>query len=191
MSGESTAETPLLYRTLVVDPPWHYDGWTNNVTARFATVSPGRKPLDYPSMTVPEIAALPVGSLAEDDAHLYLWTTNRYLKDSWDVVEGWGFRYGQLLVWAKTPRGNGPGGAFAQSTEYVLFCRRGSLPAKTRLDSTWFNWRRTTAHSVKPDAFLDMVETVSPGPYAELFARRARFGWDYPIGDQALGGIAA
>lgn len=31
-----------------------------------------------------------------------------------------------------------------------------------------------------------MVERVSPGPYVELFARRARFGWDY-WGDQSLG----
>ena len=40
-------------------------------------------------------------------------------------------------------------------------------------------------HSAKPDAcsFIDLlVEEVSPGPYAELFSRRARFGWDYPIG---------
>lgn len=45
-------------------------------------------------------------------------------------------------------------------------------------------------YSAKPDAFLDLVEQVSPGPWAELFARRARFGWHYPLGDQALGGVA-
>jgi hypothetical protein len=41
-------------------------------------------------------------------------------------------------------------------------------------------------HSAKPDAALDLIEQVSPGPYVELFARRARFGWDY-WGDQSLG----
>lgn len=174
------------YRTIVADPPWHYDGWTNNVTARFATVTPGRKPLDYPSMTVTQIAALPIRDLAEDDAHLYLWTTNRYLFDARAVAEAWGFRYAQALIWAKTPRGKGPGGAFAQNAEYILFCRRGTLPHKERLDSVWFNWRRTPGHSVKPDAMLDMVEAVSPGPYVELFARRARFGWDY-WGNESLG----
>jgi N6-adenosine-specific RNA methylase IME4 len=59
-----------------------------------------------------------------------------------------------------------------------------------RASSSWFTWPRGK-HSAKPEAFLDIVEQVSPGPYAELFARRARFGWDYPIGDQALGGVAA
>jgi N6-adenosine-specific RNA methylase IME4 len=41
-------------------------------------------------------------------------------------------------------------------------------------------------HSQKPEAWLDHIETVSPGPYLELFARRARFGWDY-WGDESLG----
>lgn len=59
-----------------------------------------------------------------------------------------------------------------------------------RCNTRWWVWPRA-AHSAKPDAFLDVVEQVSPGPYAELFSRRARFGWDYPIGDQALGGVAA
>jgi len=59
---------------------------------------------------------------------------------------------------------------------------------------TWDHPRRydgSKIHSAKPDAALDLIEQASPGPYAELFARRARFGWDYPIGDQALGGEAA
>ncbi|HTE58726.1 MAG TPA: MT-A70 family methyltransferase, partial [Solirubrobacteraceae bacterium] len=46
--------------------------------------------------------------------------------------------------------------------------------------------KRRDEHSRKPDVFLDLVEQVSPGPYVELFARRARFGWDY-YGDQSLG----
>jgi N6-adenosine-specific RNA methylase IME4 len=36
------------------------------------------------------------------------------------------------------------------------------------------------------NAFLDIVERVSPGPYLEMFARRARFGWDY-YGNESLG----
>jgi N6-adenosine-specific RNA methylase IME4 len=51
--------------------------------------------------------------------------------------------------------------------------------------STWYQWPRGQ-HSAKPDAFYDLVEAVSPGPYLELFARRARFGWSY-WGDESLG----
>lgn len=58
-------------------------------------------------------------------------------------------------------------------------------PVLQRAPGRWFQWPRQ-AHSQKPEAFLDLVEMVSPGPYVELFARRARFGWDY-WGDQSLG----
>jgi N6-adenosine-specific RNA methylase IME4 len=204
-SGHAVRCQELLsrYRTIVADPPWKYnEGWgigsaasqAGRRAARTGTTFDDRRrrQMPYASMTVAEIKAIPIAALAEDDAHLYLWTTNRYLRYSYDVAEAWGFRYSQLLVWAKTPMGKGPGGTWAQNTEYVLFCRRGSLKSLQRFDSCWFNWKRMgNAHSRKPDAFLDMVEQASPGPYAELFARRARFGWDYPIGDQALGGIAA
>lgn len=46
-----------------------------------------------------------------------------------------------------------------------------------RCDTRWFTWPRGK-HSEKPEAFLDLVERVSPGPYLEMFARRNRLGWD-------------
>lgn len=181
------------YRTIVADPPWHYDSWPGVMgpQSRWKPDGPRdnrRKAIDYQTMTVAEIAALPVADLAEDDAHLYLWTTNRYLRDAYAVAEAWGFRYSQTLVWAKTPCGLGPGGTFAQTAEYVLFCRRGKLQHLRRHETAWWNFKRQGkgAHSQKPDAFLDIVEQVSPGPYVELFARRARFGWDY-WGNESLG----
>jgi N6-adenosine-specific RNA methylase IME4 len=139
-------------------------------------------------MSTDEIKALPVHDLANQDAHLYLWTTNRYLPDAFDVLRTWGFAYSKTLVWCKTPMGLGLGGTWAQSTEYVLFGRRGTLSTLTKFDTNWWNWTRTAngRHSAKPDAFLDMVEQASPGPYVELFARRARFGWDY-WGNESLG----
>jgi N6-adenosine-specific RNA methylase IME4 len=45
---------------------------------------------------------------------------------------------------------------------------------------------RVRYSSSSTDAFLDIVEQVSPGPYLEMFARRARFGWEY-YGDESLG----
>lgn len=186
------------YRTIVADPPWSYpEGWPvgqENGQAAPAAARRGipfergrRTPLRYAQLDLATIKALPVAALAENDAHLYLWTTNRYLRDAFAVLDAWGFRYSQTLVWAKTPMGNGPGGTWAQNVEYVLFARRGSLRSLQRFDSCWFNWKRMgKAHSRKPEAFLDMVEQASPGPYLELFARRARFGWDY-WGNESLG----
>lgn len=184
----SSSKSERRYRTIVADPPWAYaEGWPVGREPKGVEHDGRRTALSYESMTVEEIAALPVASMAAPDAHLYLWTTNRYLPDAFDVLKAWGFRYSQTLVWAKTPMGKGPGGTWAQNVEYVLFGRRGSLKSLQRFDTAWFNWKRMgNAHSRKPDAFVDMVEQASPGPHVELFARRARFGWSY-WGDQSLG----
>jgi N6-adenosine-specific RNA methylase IME4 len=151
----------------------------------------------YPMMSLDEIAGLPIADLAADIAHLYLWTINAYVERSYAIARTWGFRPSQLLVWAKAPRGLGGGGHYVSTTEFILFARRGiegPNPAR-RINTTWWNWRRPEdrtgpLHSRKPEGFFDVVEQISPGPYAELFARRARLGWSYPLGDEALGGVA-
>lgn len=199
----------MRYATVVVDPPWPMP--ETGRTTRGETDSKGRYTakggrvvdgtwwgrhrggsvtLPYQTMALDEIAVLPVEELAELNAHLYVWTTNRFLEETYDIVRGWGFRPAQMLVWCKPPMGIGFGGAFTTTTEFVLFARRGSLPHAQRQDSSWWQWSRPyenghIAHSAKPDAFLDLVEQVSPGPYLELFARRNRLGWD-TWGDQAL-----
>lgn len=180
------------YRTIVVDPPWPYvegwPGWAMNRSERLA--------LPYPSLTLAEIRALPVASLIESEGYLFLWTTNRYLEDAFAVVRAWNFRPRQTLTWCKPRQGAGaPGGMFATTTEFVIIAQRigpasnarGKRTNGARIGSSWFEWPKST-HSAKPDAFLDLVEQVSPGPYLELFARRARFGWDY-AGDGSLGTV--
>jgi N6-adenosine-specific RNA methylase IME4 len=187
VGGDAGSGAGVKYRTIVADPPWHYDSWpTSPARIPHGEVFDGRRtPIKYPTLTVEEIRALPVFHLAEPDAHLYLWTTNRYLRESFNVLDSWGFRYAQTLIWCKTPMGKGPGGAFAQNAEFVLFARRGSLAHLEKQDGVWFNWPRTAVHSKKPEAFMDMVERVSPAPRLEMFARRQRLGWD-TWGDEAL-----
>lgn len=177
------------YRTLVIDPPWEHPDTgarTQSVAGNWRGKWLGyESKLPYDRMTLEQIKALPVADLSEPDAHLYLWTTNRFLRHGYDVVEAWGFKPSTLLTWCKAPMGIGLGGAFTITTEFVIFARRGSLAPLQRWDSTWFAMKRPygpnggPAHSAKPDGFLDVVEQVSPGPYVELFSRRARLGWDY------------
>lgn len=122
--------------------------------------------------------------MAEDSAHLYLWVMNSNVPEGWWIAQAWGFRPLTMLTWCKTQPGVGQW--FRNNTEHVLFCTRGETMERREIPtSTWFKWPRGR-HSAKPDAFLDMVEQVSPGPYLEMFARRARFGWDY-WGNQSLG----
>lgn len=132
------------------------------------------KPLQYPTMTVEEICALKIP--AADDSHLYIWTINRYIEDTYRVARAWGFQPSTMLYWIKQPKGVGFGGAYVPCVEPILFCRRGSLPPKHRCERNWWGWPRGE-HSAKPEAFQTVVESVSPGPYLELFARRKRHGW--------------
>ena len=168
------------YRTIVADPPWPYrdQPWGKG------SLAPGRAFLPYSTMELEEIAALGVRDLAAKDAHLYLWTTQRFVRESYWIAEAWGFTPVCLLAWCKPSMPALPG-TFKSTLEFILFARRGSLAANDRVEKQWFEWPRAK-HSAKPEAFLDMVEQVSPGPYVEMFARRARFGWDY-WGDQSLG----
>lgn len=135
--------------------------------------------LPYAQMSVSEIISLPVRELSEDQAHLYLWTTNRYLRSAFDIVEQWSFTYRQTLIWRKTGCPTPFGGSIAPNhCEYLLFARRGTLPLLGRLKSNVIDAPQQQEHSRKPDVFIDLVEQISPGPYLELFARRQRLGWD-------------
>jgi len=169
------------YRTIVADPPWQYGKWGKGsdkyaLSGKSQNVS---RPIPYQTMTIDEIAALPIASLAADDCDLYLWTTGKYLPAAFRVVKFWGFKYCQTLTWCKAPRGTGQGGLYCPTTEFLLLCRKGRMPkGKTRKDSTWWQVKRTRKHSQKPEFFQDIIEEQSEGPRVELFARRARDGWD-------------
>lgn len=175
-------ETPP-YRTIVIDPPWRYRD--NHRT------SPGRRASQaaqehYATQSREWIAALPVDELAGEDAHLYLWVTCPLLFEvaPADLAHGWGFEYKTTVTWVKTG-GLGLGHYFRVCTEHALLCTRGRATVPPSLRERNHVIAPKTRHSSKPDAFYDMVERVSPGPRVELFARRARLGWDY-WGDEAL-----
>jgi N6-adenosine-specific RNA methylase IME4 len=184
---------PVRYRTIVADPPWHYDGYANGLgrggwfAGQTERARVQVKPLPYPTLTVAEIAALPVRELAEPNCWLFLWTTNRYLHDAFHVVEAWGFRYAQALVWSKTSNVSPFGGTFGPNrAEHLLACRRGSPPINKRWASSLVSAPKPNdSHSRKPDVFLDLIEETGDGPRVELFARRQRLGWD-TWGNEAL-----
>lgn len=184
------------YRTLVADPPWAYDGGDALPFAPGLKVNGEQQqsvgPRDsYGRMTVEEICA--IKPPADDNAHLYLWTTNAFMVEAHQIAEAWGFKPKTILTWTKTHQDDGSrvsmktGYYFRGATEHCLFCVRGSLKLQTSEGlPTGYLWPRLP-HSVKPDAFYDLVEKASPSPYLELFSRRARLGdWHY-WGNQSLG----
>lgn len=168
------------YRTILVDPPWKYGKWgAASVAPRGSIYKPQSSNMPYETMSVSEIAALPVGTLAAEDCELYLWATQRYLPDAFRVMDAWGFRYCQTLTWCKKPKGTGQGGLYCPTTEFLLLGRQGKMPkGKNRLDTTWWQVKRPMRHSQKPPEFHTLIERQSDSPRIELFARSQRDGWD-------------
>lgn len=163
------------YGTICVDPPWSYDvtqrlGGKNrrraNARARYSTLTRG------------DLLRLPVSELADDAAHLWLWVTNARLVagDHVQLIREWGFRPITVVTWCKDVQ-PGLGKYVRNTTEHLVLAVKGwgsvpDVPAR----STWHVWPRGQ-HSVKPAAAFDLIESVSPGPYVELFARQQRLGW--------------
>lgn len=184
------AELSPPYSTIVADPPWQYDGGgpvgTGGRGADGVRAHPGAGAVDrYSLMSVADLCAMPVGDLAAADAHLYLWTTNAFMDEAYVIARAWGFRPKTILTWCKVHQDDPArvsmktGYYFRGATEHALFCVRGSLPLQTSEGlPTAYLWPRIGEHSRKPEAFCDLVEKASPGPYVELFSRRPRLGWD-------------
>ena len=162
---------PQTYQTIVVDPPWRYD--RDDIR--------GAATHHYDTMSFDQIADYPVGNLAAENCHLYLWITNPHILEVRPIVEAWGFEYKTMLTWEKPQMGTGH--YFRGATEHVLFCTRGNMPLRDAGLINWFKADRTE-HSAKPEAFYELVEKASYGPSIELFARSRRDGWDVH-GDEA------
>ena len=165
---DNPLEAQGLYQTIVVDPPW--DWGDEGDVDQFGRARP-----DYATMPIGEIEKLPIGRIADENCHLYLWVTNRSLPKGFRLVEAWGFRYVTCLTWVKPSFGMG--NYFRGSTEQVLFAVKGSQPLKRRDCGTHFMAARGCGHSAKPDEFYALVESCSHAPFIDVFGRRERDGW--------------
>lgn len=162
------------YGTIYADPPWDYSNQgTRSATNNF-----------YPTMSVDEIADLPISLLAADDAHLHLWTTNAFLFDSIKIIEAWGFQYKSCFVWCKPKIGIGNYWRIAH--EFLLLGVRGDC--KFFKEKNYRSWQEipTNGHSTKPEEIAQIIERVSPGPFLEMFGRKIRRGWTV-WGNEVLG----
>lgn len=174
------------FQTIVADPPWAYTDKVHAARVRGVKVAEygmgadkirGRRGAEgyYPVMTTEQITALAVKPIAAPNAHLYLWTTNAFIEQAHQVARAWGFEPRTILTWVKP--GIGMGHYFRNNTEHVVFATRGRLPVLRHNCPTSFTAPKTKKHSEKPEVFFDIVTSMSPGPYLEMFARAERAGW--------------
>lgn len=130
-------------------------------------------------MSIDEIKKIPIHDICNKNSVLFLWVINKYIFQSYEIAKSWGYKPVTLLTWCKNPMGLGLGGAFVQTSEHLLYCKRGEgLPVLKRYGSSWFIHKRGK-HSKKPDFVKDViVETFGNYPRIELFARNYTNGWD-------------
>ncbi len=161
-----------LFKTICIDPPWSEKGG--------GKIKRGAD-RHYPVLKTYEIVEVildsPVWGIDGDGAHCYLWVTNNYMADGFQVLAALGFRYVTMRTWAKDRFGLGQ--YYRGQTEHVLFGVRGRLKSKVKTQSTLIGGGIVPRgrHSEKPQVFYDETELVSPGPYLEMFARKDRLGW--------------
>jgi N6-adenosine-specific RNA methylase IME4 len=173
------------FRTILADPPWQFENRTGKVAPEH------RRLRRYKTLTTDEICRLPVSTLAQGTAHLYLWVPNALLPDGLRVMSAWGYQYKTNIVWQKIRKDGGPDGRgvgfyFRNVTELLLFGVKGKNARTEQPGRSQVNLiaSRKREHSRKPEEQYELIERCSKGPYLELFARGTRRGWTY-LGDEA------
>jgi len=159
------------YAVIYADPPWDFEVYNEESGIERAAAN------HYSTMSLDEICALPIPSLASPAAALFMWTTVPHLRESFQVLDAWGFEYKTNIVWVKDKIGLG---YFVRNQhELLLIATRGDMPtplSANRPSSVITAPRRE--HSRKPDEAYALIERMYPElPRIELFARQTRLGW--------------
>jgi N6-adenosine-specific RNA methylase IME4 len=182
---ERVVNSPTLekvYNVIYADPPWDYGGsgiMNAEACSHYAVMS-FENIKQYLQTIALQIA---------DDAVLFLWVTNPFLEQSFEVVKAWGFQYKTNIVWRKTELKKWGVGFYVRGQhELLLICTRGSFtpldknispPISSVLEAP------IGEHSAKPEEAYHIIETLYPNcTYIELFARQTREQWD-TLGNEA------
>lgn len=176
------------YRAILADPPWQFNSlWGGRPKKTGAGYASRAIDAHYPTLTIDEIAALPVSGFAAPDCVLFMWTCWPVLQASFRVIDAWGFTYKtcgfswmkadpyRLFADEKTPFA-GMGYWTRANTEPCLLATRGR-PQRRAKDVRQGIIAPRREHSRKPDEVHGRIERLVDGPYLELFARAERPGW--------------
>jgi len=171
-SGEVEG-TSGTFEIIVIDPPWQYKD-SGNIE---------RGHLEYPTMNQTQLKELLIP--CSEHCVLWLWVTNTFMKDAYELLESWGFEEKTILTWYK---GNsGMGNYLRNVTEHCILAIRGKpisegiIHNKNKF-STLLEAKKNK-HSAKPNSFYNMIEKICEGRKLDYFARKKRKGWEV-FGDE-------
>lgn len=173
------------FGAIVADPPWSFRSWSDKGRNRCPDALVRQKGLaerHYKVMSLDDIKALPVETLAAPDCALFLWSVDCMLPEALSVGAAWGFTFKTVaFTWVKQCSKSdgwhiGLGYWTRGNPESCLLFTRGS-PRRRSAAMRQLIVARRREHSRKPDEALERIEALVPGPYVELFARARRPGW--------------
>ena len=153
---------------IYADPPWQY----GNSMPEYFTEQANH----YPLMSIDEICAMPIKTITNPNAVLFLWVTSPILQDAFRVIESWGFEYKTSFIWDKIKHNMGHYSSVRH--EILLLCIHGSYPLHNlKLYDSVYSKERAE-HSKKPEYYYHMIEDIyCNANKIELFSRNKREGW--------------
>lgn len=165
--------TDKKFNIIYADPAWSYwEGGEKNQS------------LHYQTMGIEEIKNLPVSNISDDNCILFLWVTFPILKEAFDVIQSWGFKYSTCgFVWVKKNKNAdsyffGNGAWTRANSELCLIATKGSI---MRMDASISQVLddRIMEHSQKPQRVRQLItKLVGELPRIELFSRNENTdGW--------------
>lgn len=181
--AEDWTFSPLAHRAydvIVIDPPWRFMAWSKKGVTRKSAGA------HYKTMTLDELAAMPVGELAAPaGALLLMWATIPMLPAQLEVMKSWGFAYNSQIIWRKVTAS----GKIRMTTGYRVRCcheivvvgKRGKVPRARTVRSVFDGTMKArgpgevSQHSRKPPEFWPHVEPIFPGArrWCEIFSRKS------------------
>ncbi|WP_017711128.1 MT-A70 family methyltransferase [Prochlorothrix hollandica] len=166
-----------MYELIYADPPWSYRDKNKN----------GNRGAEckYPTMTLDDLKALPIASIAAENSILAMWWVPPQPQEALDLVAAWDFKLINMngFTWHKqTALGKsffGLGHWTRGNAECCLLAKRGK-PQRACASVPQFLSAQIGRHSQKPAEVRDrLVQLAGDVPRIELFAREGAIGWDH------------
>lgn len=146
------------FKCIYADPPW-----SPNQKGKLGAIN------HYGLMKTLHIMLMPIKYLAAENSMLFLWVPQGLIPIGIQVIESWGFRYVDEMIWDKYYLGLGR--IVRHTHETLLIGVRGKPEIKCKNQPSLVRAVRQD-HSHKPEEFFPIIERMSDGPYLELFSRR-------------------